>query len=195
MKKLISLLLCLALFLPVLAMAETTETEAPVLSTVDFGPFTMGLGDSDVYQVADTLTSNTLYAIIYVDYDPTATTYETINVVYSEDDIPGEITLVGGIQKYAELVLNNAKSQYSSMGIAMSDEQVLSAIFENNMGVTITYSVLDYTGAGIELQSPVYQMQVFYCSDDAGSFLFTLTAASLDRLMYLANYMDYVEFK
>lgn len=193
MKKLLSLMLCLMLCLPVLAVAETAAE--PVLYTIDFGYFTMDLGENDQYQVAAERASNTVYAMIYVDYDRANTTHDTINVVWSTDDVQGEIEMVGGIQKYAELVLQNAEAQYTTMGIKMTDAQVLSAIFEEQVGATVTSCTMNYTAAGVDLVTPLYQMQVFYCMEEASTYILTLTSASFEKLQSMLSYLDTIEFK
>lgn len=192
MKKVILLCLCLMLCLPMLAMAETAEAKR---YTVDFGTFTMSLGENDQYQVAETMTNNKVYAIIYTDYDPSALLHDSINVVWSTDDVPGEIAMVGGIQKYAELILQNAHTQYTTMGIKMTDAKVINAAFEDSEGATLTYCVMDYTAAGVDLVTPLYQMQLFVCDAEDGNYIFTLSSTTLDGLEKLLAYTENIDFK
>lgn len=195
MKKLLSLILCLMLCLPALAMAETAAEPALELFTVDFGTFTMGLGENDQYQVAESLASNTLYAIVYINPDPTALTQDSINVVWTTDDVAMEITLVGGIEKYGELVLQNASTQYTSMGIKMTNASVVISEFDGTTGYIITSCTMDYTGAGVDLVCPLYQMQAFFCDVQGGHYIFTLTSSSYETLASMTAYLDTVAFK
>ena len=188
MKKLISLVLCLMLALPAFALAETT-------TTVDFGPFTMAVKPNDYYEVADTMTSNTVYLMLYSDYFMTGTTTNNLNVVYTEDNLALQLLLVGGMEKYAELTLQQADAQYKTMGIKMSNPQVLYAAKEGNEGGFIISSTLDYTGAGIDLVLTLYQMTAMFIDTPSGDFLITLTADSMDKLSEMTNYLDSVEFK
>lgn len=190
MKKLFALLLCLTLFLPTMAMAEIVKTTY----TVDFGDFTMELDSTDYYETA-AKANNSVLALVYPSYDPTAVTADNFNIVWSATDATAEITLYGGIEKYASLVLASAEAQYTAMGIKMADAQVLNAFFENGIGLTISSYTLDYTGAGVDLVSPLYQMQVYYCKGEAGTYIFSFTATSMEALETLSAYMDTVEFK
>lgn len=194
MKKLISLLLCLLLCLPAVALGETTEPMKE-LWTTDFGTFTMGIADGDQYQVAEGQTSNVLHAIIYVDYDPTALTQDNITVIWTTDNIPSEINMVGGMEAYGELVLKNAEPQYTSMGIKMLDAKVVDATFNGNTGWILTSCMMDYTGAGIDLVTPLYQMQMFFCDVQGGHYLFTLTSTSYEGISDLTTYIGTVQFK
>ena len=200
MKKLLSLVLCLALCLPVLALAEDTgmldslTQSAKTTHTVDFGTFTMELGENDLYEVADEMTSNAVYTIIYPDYDPNATTTDNINVVWSAASIDAELTTYGA-ETYAQMVLLAANEQFAALNITMSNAQVLAALYENGEYVSISYCELDYTGAGVELVTPQYQMQYYNTSEDGGTYIFTISTTSYERLEELSAYIDNVVFK
>ena len=191
MKKLLSIILCLMLLLPVLAAAEV----AVLPYTIDFGPFTMNLGANDYYEVADSMVSNQLYAIIYVDYDENALVTPTINAVWSSDNLAQEINLIGGMEKYADLVQENAKSMYASMGITMSNVSVLMTEWEDNIGYSLTSCTMDYTGAGVDMVTQLYQMQALFCNLEGGSFIFTLTSNDMNQLITMASYLDTLQFK
>ena len=115
MKKLLSLILCLLLCLPVLATAETVDA-VPELYTVDFGTFTMNLGANDYYETAEEMVNGMVYAIIYPNYDPAAATFDNINIVWSQADATAEVQSTGP-EAYAKLVLDVAKPQFEAMGI------------------------------------------------------------------------------
>lgn len=192
MRKLLSLLLCLTLFLPVMAMAEAEVT--PELYTIDLGDFTIGLYEGDYYEAAPEKTNNAVYAMIYPAYDEAATFHENINIVWSKDDAAAGINLFGP-EAYAKLVLQASQAQYEGMGIKMTDAQVLSATFEDGVGAFITSANLDYTGAGVDLISPMYQLQAYFCKGEAGTYIFTLSTSTLEDLEAMSSYLDNVEFK
>jgi len=191
MKKIASLLLALAMLLPVLAMAETAV--APAMHTFDFGVFMIDLAETDVYQVAEEMTDNAVYLQVYPDYDPSKTMHPNFNFVWTAQDPTMAIKLYGA-ENYAKLGQEAAKQQYEQMGIAVNDAQVLSATFEDDIGAFFTVSTLDYTGMGIELVTPVYQLQVFMCMGDAGTYIFTFSADTLEKVEEISAYLDTVVF-
>lgn len=192
MKKLLSLILCLAMLLPVMAFAETTTAED--LYTIDLGDFTIALYADDCYEIAAEKISNTVYATFYPSYDETALTHENFNVVWNKDDAAPTITKYGA-ENYATLVLQASKAQFETMGIKMTDEQVLSAMMEDNVCVLVTCANLDYTGAGSDLVTPLYQLQAYFCDAELGTYIFTLSAVSIEALEDLTVYLDYITFK
>lgn len=191
MKKLASLLLALAMLLPALAMAETAAE--PAVYTFDFGAFTLDLAENDYYQVADEMTDNTVYLQVYPAYDANNTMHPNFNVVWSSEDLTAIISLYGA-ENYAKLGQQAAQQQYEQMGITVTDAQVLSATFEDGAGAFLTFSNLDYTGMGVELVTPVYQLQVFMCMGDAGSYIFTFSADTLEKVEEMSTYLDTVVF-
>ncbi len=192
MRKLFSLLLCLTLFLPVMALAEAEVT--PELYTIDLGDFTIGLYEGDYYEVAPEKTNNAVYAIIYPAYDASAASHDNFNIVWCKDDAAAGIGLFGA-EAYANLVMQASQSQYEAMGIKMSDAQVLSATFEDGKGVFITTCNLDYTGAGVDIILPMYQLQAYFCKGEAGTYIFTFSASTLEDVKAMSSYLDSVEFK
>lgn len=191
MKKLASLLLTLAMLLPMMAMAETADE--PAVYTFDFGAFTIDLAETDYYQVAEEMTDNAVYLQVYPGYDPSNTTHPNFNVVWSSEDPTATINLYGA-ENYAKLGQQAAQQQYEQMGITVSDAQVLSAVFEDGVGAFFTVSTLDYTGMGLDLVTPVYQLQVFMCMGDAGTYLFTFSADTLEKVEEISAYLDTVVF-
>lgn len=189
MKKLLAIILFL--MMPVCALAEADITE---LYTVDFGAFTMNLGANDYYEVAEEMTANSVYAIIYPNYDPTATTFDNINVTWLDLDL-GALLPLYGAESYAQAVLEAAIPQYEAMGIQVNAPQLLSALYEDDVFASITYCELDYTGAGVDLVSPMYQMQVYFCLGESGAYVFTFSSTSMEQLEALSAYVDGVVIK
>lgn len=190
MKKLVALLLALAL-LPMLALAETAVE--PAMHTFDFGVFMIDLAETDYYQVAEEMADNAVYLQVYPDYDPSNVMHPNFNFVWSSQDPTMAIKLYGAAN-YAKLGQEQAKAQYEQMGIVMTDAQVLSATFEDDIGAFFTASTLDYTGMGVDLVSPIYQLQVFMCMGDAGTYIFTFSADTLEKVEEISAYLDTVVF-
>ncbi len=155
----------------------------------------MNLGTNDYYEVADSMVSNQLYAIIYVDYEENSLVTPTINAIWTSDNLTREINMIGGMEKYAELVQENATSMYASMGITMSDVSVIMTEWEDDIGCSITSCTMDYTGAGVDMVTTLYQMQALFCNLEGGSFIFTLTTNDMNQLVTMVSYLDTLQFK
>ena len=168
---------------------------AEASAAVDFGAFTMKLGPNDLYEVADAVTDSKVYAIIYPNYDPNATFTNTINVVWSARDLAAEINLVGGMEQYAQFVMQSAEQEYNAVGITMSNGTVLSAQMDNSTAVSLTTYTLDYTGAGVDMVTDLYQMQVLFFNGQADNYAFTLTAHTQEEVMAMSAYLDTLTFK
>lgn len=198
MKKLLSLLLCLTLCLPVLALAEGADMLDSLspkrYHTVDFGTFTMELGENDLYEVADEMTSNAVYAIIYPDYNPNAATTDSINVVWSAGSFEQDLAAYGA-ETYAQMCLLAAKEQCAAMSITMRNAQVLASLYEDGEYVAITSCEVDYTGAGVDLVTPQYQMQYYTSAADGSTYIITVTTTSYERLVELSSYLETMVLK
>ena len=185
MDEMMALMLCL----------DTVTFKNAQMQTVDFGAFTMEIGANEYYEVADTMTSNNVYLIIYPDYNLTGQTTNNINVVYTEDNLTQQLALVGGIEKYAELVLKQTAPQYEAMGIKMTDAQILYALHEDDNAAIIMASTLDYSGAGVDLVLTLYQMVGMFLNTPSGDYIFTVTSDSMTTLSEMASRLDTVQFK
>lgn len=188
MKKLLSLILCLMLALSACAMAETA-------ATVDFGTFTMDLGPNDQYEVADAMNPNQVYAIIYPNYDPNAAFTNSINVLWTTSDLAAEVKQCGGMDKYAQLVIQSAKSQYTAQGISTLNASVMASDMDDKTAVSITTYTLDYSAAGVDMVTDLYQMQALFFNAANDNYLFTLTAHTLEELQAMSAYLDTLTFK
>lgn len=192
MKKIVSLLLALVMLLPVLALAETIAE--PAVYTFDFGAFTIDLAETDYYQVADEMVSNQLYLQVYPAYDDAAVTHPNFNIVWSAEDPSTALSLYGA-ELYAKLIQQSAQQQYKEMGIVMTDLQVLSATFEDDVAAMLTCANLDYTGMGVDLVSPTYQLQMYLCMGEEGCYIVTFTADTLEGVQAMIPYLETIEMK
>lgn len=188
MKKLLSLILCLMMLLPAMAMAEAEVV--PELYTIDFGYFTMDLGAADYYQIAAERQDNTAYAIVYPNYDQTNPNPSNINVVWSSDNFSLQVKLFGA-SLYAQSMLQSTSNLYQSMGYTMSNSQIHSATLEGDVFSTMfSYDL----SAGTQTLS-MYQLQNYYFCGDEGVYAFTITATSMEELESLTPYFDGINIK
>lgn len=190
MKKLFALLLCLALFLPAMALAETEAT----VYTLAFDGFTIDLGENDYYEVAETKENNQVYLIVYPNYDPEAGTSDNFNIVWYNGDATAELTTWEPTE-YAAMILEAAKPQYEALGIKLNKAEVLDATYEDGVYVSMTYCELDYTGAGYDLVLPNYQMQFYICLSETDTYIITMTATTYEALEPMMGYLDAIEFQ
>lgn len=189
MKKLLSLVLCLMMLLPSLAMAEAEVV--PALYTIDFGYFEMGLSESDYYQIAAERQDNTAYAIIYPNYDASDPSPNNINVVWGADNFSLQVKLFGA-SLYAQSMLQSTANLYQSMGYTMTNSQIHNAALEGDVfTTTFSYDLVAANGLSVTL----YQLQNYYFRGDEGSYAFTITAHSMEELESLAFYLDHITFK
>lgn len=195
MKKLFAILLCLVLFLPPLALAETTgETVSSAVYTVAFDGFTIDLGENDYYEAAETKGSNEVYVIVYPNYDPEAGATDNFNIVWYNGDASAELAAYEPTE-YAALILETAKPQYEALGVKVNKAEVLEASYEDGVYVSMTYSELDYSGMGYDMVLPNYQMQFYICLTETDTYIITLTATTLEALETMLPYLDTIQFE
>lgn len=191
MKKLIALLLCLMLCLPVVALGEAASN--PDVYTVDLGDFTITLNAADILQKGEKAEGSIMF-LLFPAYDETNTFHNNLNCSWTAADLSN---LEGyDAQTYGELVLKQAISQLESQGIAASNAQLLTAEHDDETGSTtlITSMGMDYSGAGIDLQMTLFQIQIYVPAGEDGTYLFTISADTLDNAASLLTYLDQIEF-
>ena len=191
MKKLLALLLCAILCLPVLALAEP----AVDTYTVDFDDFTLTLTEYDVIQRAPTKVSDELLAMIYVNYDENNATHDNLNIVWCDYDNTSSIATFPSAEAYGEELLKANVAAMESVGFTVSNEKLLHARAEGPIAAFTYVTEVDYSALGLDLVLTQYQMQVFYTLDDNNSYVFTFSSATLEGLEALAAYMDAIDFK
>lgn len=189
MKKLLSLILCLMMLLPGLALAEETDV-LPELYAVDFGYFTMGLTANDYYQIAAERENNTAYAIIYPSYDAADSSPSNINVVWSNEDFSMRVKIFGA-SLYTQSLLQSTANLYQSMGYTLTNPQIHEAEYDGNI-YTTTFS---YDLVAGEQSMTMYQKQNYYFYGEEGVYAFTITANTPEELAALDFYFDYIVIK
>lgn len=191
MKKLLALLLCAALCLPVLALAET----AVETYTVDFEDFTLTLTEYDIIQRAPTKVSDELLAMIYVNYDESKTAQDNFNVVWCNYDNTSSISSYASVDDYGNALLTSNVNALKAAGFGISNEKLLHARAEGPLAAFMTVYDVDYSALGLDLVLTQYQMQVTYTLSADSSYIFTFTSATMEGLEALTAYMDAIDFK
>lgn len=191
MKKILALILSLMLLLPAIALGEAASN--PDQYTVEFEDFTITVNAEDILQKGEKAEQQILF-MLFPKYDETSSYHANINALWTAEDL-GELGTIGA-QTFGEMVLSQSQEQLSSQGIAASNAQLISAEFdeETRTTVLITSMDADYTGAGIDLKMNLCQMQMYIPMGDIGSYIFTLSADSLEGLDELLKYMDNIDF-
>lgn len=197
MKRLLLMLLSL-LLLTLPAVAESTVPSGSEelyleATTLDLGDFTMNVFTIDGIQTGVKADAQVL-AVVYPLYNPEAVFHDTINIMWFAADQTANIAL-SGAEFFAQANLIDIVNAFTSSGIAATNPQLLSFAHENNE-FAMAYSVnLDYTGVGRDLQMDIWQLQHYTMTPGNGTYVFTLTADSVDDLELLTYYLNTVVFK
>lgn len=186
MRKLITLLVCLVLCMPALALADATAV--PATYPVDFGDFTMTLKETDMYQQG-VKQNNEVLAMIYPDYDETAIFSANLGIVWNMADASAELAQTPP-EDFAQAVLAQAQTQFQSLGLLPTNFQVFEADYTEGV-LSIGYCFdIDYSPLGVDLSATIYQRQSYLCLGGAGTYIFNMTAGSMEDLALMDFYLD-----
>lgn len=191
MKKILALILSLMLLLPVVAMGEA----ASGLDTypVDLGDFSITVTSADIIQKGEKAEGVLLFQLL-PSYDESSMFHNNLNGTWTASDLSiiGEI----GAETYGNLVLEQSTQQLANQGIAVTNAQLVAAQFdENNLSTSLIVSMdVDYTAVGVDLVMTLYQLQMYVPVGEAGSYIFTISADSLENAEALMSYLDTIEF-
>lgn len=182
MKKALSLLLVIALLLPVAALAE---------QTVDLGFGTLTVDDGDLVMLGEKA-ENVLLVAIYPAYRETDAFHDSINVTWTAG------TLTGLDGDPGEFGMNAAAAGVQGVqaeNIAVSNAMLLDAALDPEEGSAVVIYCLDadYTARGQDLQLTLYYCQLFLTSEDEGTYVVTATAGSVEGMDLLMAYIDRIE--
>lgn len=182
MKKVLSILLALALLLPAAALADTLE----------LGPFTLETPANVEVETAEKADGSVIAMLSFKDKDGTYTG-NNMNVVWSEaqmglssmsvlSTLPQSM-LNSTVKKYAENMLAATIDMMDTMGVTVNRYELLDAGMDLDRGMFFMgYSVdahYDLFG-GFDMSNVVYQYSIDVEGD--GAYLFTLTANTLEEL-------------
>lgn len=192
MKKILALFLSLMLLLPAISLGEAASD--PDLYVVDFEDFTIALNATDALQKGEKVNGQVLF-MLYPDYDETAIMHPNINGVWTSEDVSdmGNVTPTD----FGNLVLQQSTQGLAAQGIGIANEALLAADRDAETGaMTLVMSYdADYTSVGVDLKTSLYIVQIYVPLGEAGSYIFTLTASSMDGVDALLDKLNAVEFK
>ena len=193
MKKIFAVVLCLMMLLPAFAMAEAVPAENWV--TVDLGDFTMNMIDTDILQRGEKAEGQLIF-IAYPGYDENDASHDNMNCAWTSDTMEGiEEATQDDVNAFAQQVLDSIKDQTVAQGLAVENEQLLNAVYEDGALIVYYYMECDYSAMGIDLQTQLYQMQIYLITDD-GTYIFSLTSSTPDGVLnQLNNYFATIQFK
>lgn len=193
MKKILAVLLSLMLLLPAVSLGEAAE----VVDTypVEFDDFTLYVTSYDIIQKAPTKEEGQLLFLLYPNYDETAVVFNNINGTWSSENTLADLPEFD-VNKFAQEQADFVAAQLTASGITASNSELHYAQKDDNGVIVLAYSAdVDYTGAGIDLVTTLYQAQYYKCMGEKGTYVFTVTAYHPDDLKELFSYLETIEFK
>ena len=185
MKKLIALLLCILLCVPVFATAEVLE----------FEDFNLVINDGDLYQLG-VKGEGQILVQVFPAYDENATFHENFGISWTSENFK-EFMQYGDTDSLCQSVLEGIASNLTMQGVLVNSKEILAKEVDEENGVMALYMLfeLDYSGAGYDLQLYLHEEQLYVSLEDAGTYIFTFAADSNEKIMEMLNYMDAIEMK
>ena len=167
MRKFLTLLLVLCLA-AVPCLAETTAH--------DFGAFTLTFPSDADGQIADEITDNSMFFLIYQDVAEDAQFRPSLNITWMED--VEDVTALDA-NATAETIMASAVSALEGQGATVTNPQVLTAGLDevgSKTALSVGYSMdVDYTGMGVDLQVTLIFAQAIVSEEGLGTYTFTIT--------------------
>ena len=185
MKRIFCLLLCLLCLCPA-ALAELTA-EATVY---DFGDFTLEVPAGAVVQEGEK-TAGAAFFAVYPYYDTTQAFNDNYNIVW----VPQDFSLLFAqtdANSLAQAQINTNLASFAAMGVEVANVTLLAAGYDesgNNFSYYITMD-LDYTGAGLDLQLTLHQVQMYMDLGDEAGYIFSFAARDAETLEALIACAD-----
>ena len=180
---LVLMALCLAV---VPALAETAEPAA-----LDFGDFTMTIPADMQYEMADEITDNATFFMLYQPSESAFTT--NMALVWSE--AASDLTAADP-QTTGEAILATAQTTLEAQSVAVANPTLVGASMDEIGGKTalsVVYTMdLDYTGMGVDLQTNVTFVQAIVSEDAIGTYTFTIASDSMDGCQPLVEVVNTV---
>ena len=180
---LVLMALCLAV---VPALAETAEPTA-----LDFGDFTMTIPADMQYEMADEITDNATFFMLYQPSESAFTT--NMALVWSE--AASDLTAADP-QTTGEAILATAQTTLEAQSVAVANPTLVGASMDEIGGKTalsVVYTMdLDYTGMGVDLQTNVTFVQAIVSEDAIGTYTFTIASDSMDGCQPLVEVVNTV---
>lgn len=83
---------------------------------------------------------------------------------------------------------------FENYGIAINNLELLTADYEELGGIPaltcMFYLECDYSGAGIDLTTSMIMAQIVISQPEVGTYIFTVTAGSMEEMTELANILN-----
>ena len=184
MKKLIAILLALALVLSGAALAEAAQQ--PAVEPIDFGDFTMELDPEMPGEVYEKNSGEMLFQI-YPAYLINGDESSNVNAIWVDETTDfSSLTTEEAQAQFANQMLEDVLAAYEEAGLKADNLQLLGCALVEQDGVpgfVLLYSVdVDYAGMGVDLQATLYQEQAYLSDASFGTYIFTATAVDMDTL-------------
>lgn len=189
MKKLIALLLTLALLLPAVSLGES-ETY-----TVDFDDFILTVSSDDIIQKG-TKTEGGVVFMLYPDYDETSTSHPNISSAWTAEGLDGIDATTAPL--FGAQVLQGIVDGLSAQNIVVTNNQLLDAQLDEETGsLTLAFAMdADYSGMGVDVQLAMYMVQVYIPLGEKGTYVFAITSDTMEGADAMLTYLgDNLAFK
>ena len=189
---LVLMALCLAV-LPCLAEgAAPSESAAPVETIdYDFGDFTLTFPAEMPGEIADEITSGAPFVTLYQMDDLEDAFSSNLNVVWSESvvDLASQDPAA-----YAQAVVDASVAMMEQQNVAVANPTVLGASMDEIGGkaaLSVMYSMdVDYTNAGLDLQTTLTWVQGIVSEEGLGTYTFTITTDNVDGCQSLVDIVN-----
>ena len=185
MKKLLALLLCVLLCVPVFASAEVLE----------FEDFNLVINDGDLYQMG-VKGEGQILVQVFPAYDENATFHENFAISWTSENFK-EFMQYGDTDSLCQSVLEGIASNLTMQGVLVNSKEILAQIADEENGTMAVYMLfeVDYSGAGYDLQMYLHQEQLYVSLEDSGTYIVTFSADSNEKIKEMLNYMNAIEMK
>ena len=186
MKKLAALMLIFALMLTAAtALADTTQT---------FDDFTITIPDNQTVELG-TKANNEVLLTVYGEQSEGGIT-ANMNIVWVDEymDVSSQ-----DLTEMGKFMSDNTVQGMESIGIVVTDVEVIDTALNNIGGkpaimTAYTYNA-DYTGMGVDLNTPMATIQAIVSEQGMGTYIITMGAEDMDRVLELAQTADTISWK
>lgn len=163
--------------------------------TVNFDDFTITFDDAAVGDIKEKKDGEALFSV-YPGYSKEKALNPNLDCTWYQNF---ENLDAYTPEEYAQLSLSGMVTTLDSMGIKITNPQVLSSEMIDLNGapalMMILYYEADYTGAGKDLVTPLYAATIIANVEGLGCFAINATAADADDLMLCCNIIDTITWK
>lgn len=185
MRKLLCIILALSMLAGCTAMAEANWI------MYNFGDFNLSFPDDIVCGYTEERVANQPFLMFYQDYDETAPFMKNFNVVWNDG-----VNEIGAMDPEAVggNILNALLTQFASMGVACSNDMLLSAetidyVDKTALGIAYTVTV-DYSALNGGPVLDLVFVQLLFSDEAFGTYNFTITTDDINNTQLLMDIID-----